>query len=88
MDDADLLPVGFELVGDNAGQGGADVLAHLGPDDIDRHHAVRVDGVPEGGLEGGRPGKGAQGDGGVSGGGEAEGRARCTCRDQESAAVG
>ena len=43
VDDAHLAPVGFQLVGEDAGDGGADVLAHLGADDVDGDDAVAVD---------------------------------------------
>ena len=88
VDDADLVPVRLELIGDDAGQGRPDVLAHLGPDDVDGHDPLGVDGVPEAGLEGRRPGIGPEGHRSLGGGGEAEGRARGPGGDQEPAAAG
>ena len=49
--DAHLAPVGLELVGEDAGERGADVLAHLGADDVDGDDAVAIDAVPDGRLE-------------------------------------
>jgi hypothetical protein len=43
LDDADALHVGFELVGDDARQAGADALAHLRAVDDDRDRAVGRD---------------------------------------------
>ena len=35
-----------QLVGQNASEGSADMLAHFGPDDIDRHIPARTDAIP------------------------------------------
>ena len=53
-DDPHLVPIGLEFIGENAGKRGADMLAHLGADDVDGDDAVPVDAVPDGRLEGAR----------------------------------
>ena len=47
MDDAHLVPIRFELVGEDARERGADVLAHLGADDVDGDDTGRVDPEPD-----------------------------------------
>lgn len=49
--DLDLVPVGVHFVRDDAGEGGADMLAHFGADDVDVDRPVRSDGAPDIGLE-------------------------------------
>ena len=49
--DPHLVPIGLELVGEDAGERGADMLAHLGADDVDGDDAVAVDAIPDGRLE-------------------------------------
>ena len=49
--DANVVPIGLEFIGENAGERGADMLSHLGANDIDANDAVRVDAVPDGRLE-------------------------------------
>ena len=34
-DDPHLVPIGLEFIGENAGERGADMLTHLGADDVD-----------------------------------------------------
>ena len=46
-----LVPVRFELIGENTGERGSDMLSHLGADDVDGHHSLAVDAVPDGRLE-------------------------------------
>ena len=53
--DAHVVPVGFEFVGEDAGERRADMLAHLGADDVDGHDAVAVDAVPDSRIEGVAP---------------------------------
>ena len=48
IDDPYLVPVGLELVGHDAGERGADMLAHFGAFDVDGHSAIAVDAVPDG----------------------------------------
>ena len=47
MEDADICPIDLKRVGQNAGDGGAALLAHLGPDDVDAYGACVVDKVPQ-----------------------------------------
>src|SRR5262249_60142583 len=51
---ADVAPLDFELVSEDAGDGRADVLAHFRAGDVHGHDAVAVDAVPNSGLEGAR----------------------------------
>ena len=77
MVDAHLGPVGFQLIGDDSGDGRADVLAHLGADDVDGDDPLAVDVVPDGGAESaGRS---------VCRTGQAEGRPGRADGDQEAA---
>src|SRR5262245_34027109 len=49
--DAHVAPFDLELVGEDAGEGRAYVLAHLRAGDVYGHDAVAVDTVPDRGLE-------------------------------------
>ena len=51
MDDTDLVPIGLKLIGEDAGQCRADMLAHFGADDVDGDDARRVDAEPDRRLE-------------------------------------
>eukprot|EP01133_Synstelium_polycarpum_P006998 gene6997-biopygen5818 len=51
---AHLAPVRFQLVGHDARQGRADMLAHFRLGDMDGDHAVTVDLEPDAGIEHGR----------------------------------
>jgi hypothetical protein len=51
MDNSHLAPVGLELVGHDASERGAHMLAHLGADDVDSQHAAAIHAVPDGRLE-------------------------------------
>ena len=51
MGDVYVFPCDFELVRQNTRDGGADVLAHLGTDDVDVDLTVGVDPVPHRRLE-------------------------------------
>ena len=53
--DAHVAPVDFELIGEDAGDGRADVLAHFRADDVHGHDAIAVEAVPNRGFEGARP---------------------------------
>ncbi len=93
VDDPHLVPVGLELVGDDAGERGADMLAHLGADDVDGHDAAAIDAVPDCRLEefgrgglGLASGGGWQLHGGEAGPAESQHRAGPHHRDQEAAA--
>ncbi len=50
-DDPHLVPIGLELVGEDAGQRRADVLAHLGLRHVDPDEALAVDAEPDRRLE-------------------------------------
>ena len=55
--DPDFRPVSLQLVRNDPGDGGADVLAHFGADDVHGDHAVAADHIPDRRLEpGGRAG--------------------------------
>ena len=43
MNDADLVPIHLEFVGEDAGERRADMLAHLGADDVDGDLPIAVD---------------------------------------------
>src|SRR6202035_3154982 len=45
--DPNLVPIGLKLIGDDASERGANMLPHLGADDVDGHHPVSVDAVPD-----------------------------------------
>src|ERR1700758_1430461 len=51
VNDCHLVPVGLQLVGDDAGERSTDMLAHFRPDDVDCYSAVAVDRIPDGRLE-------------------------------------
>jgi hypothetical protein len=51
VDNPHLFPVGLQLVGHDAGERGAHMLAHFGPDDVDGDHAGAIDAVPDGRLK-------------------------------------
>ena len=53
--DAHVAPVDLELVGEDAGDGRADVLTHFRTDDVHGHDAIAVKAVPNRGFEGARP---------------------------------
>ncbi|CAB5370617.1 unnamed protein product [Rhizophagus irregularis] len=47
MDDADLVPIGLQLIGEDARERGADMLAHFGADDVDGDDAGGIDAEPD-----------------------------------------
>ena len=51
MVDAYRLPGGLKLIRQNAGDGGADMLPHLGADDVHGDDPIRGHRKPLGGLE-------------------------------------
>lgn len=83
---AHRLPIRLQLVGDDACQRGADMLAHLGLGDVDGDEAVMIDAIPEGRLEV----LAGDGFGGIekpkAGTGKRQGEARARGADQEATA--
>ena len=57
MDDAHLVPIGLQFVGQDARQRRPDMLAHFRPDDVDRHHAIGSDAEPHGRFKARRDGR-------------------------------
>jgi len=51
MGDADLVPVNFKFVGENARKRRSDMLAQLGANDVDDGAAIAIDREPQGRLE-------------------------------------
>lgn len=48
VNDCHLVPVDLQLIGDDAGERGTDMLAHFRPDDVDGYSAVAADRIPDG----------------------------------------
>src|SRR6201987_2841173 len=51
VNDCHLVPVGLQLVGDNAGERSTDMMAHFCPDDVDGYSAVAVKRISDSRLE-------------------------------------
>ena len=81
--DAHIFPRRFEFIGEDARERRADMLAHLGADDVDGDDAVRVDRIPLRRLEG----RGVAGGFCRACGEEGEGDAGAGGGDEEAAAA-
>ena len=94
MADAHLVPPDFEFVGQDAGERGPNVLAHLGADDVDRHDTVAVHREPQcrlerqAGIAARNPARHGRVHRRLQLAGEAEGEAGAGHGDQETAARG
>src|SRR5580693_6393352 len=50
-DYTNLTLIGLQLIGHDAGERGADMLAHLGPGDVNSHLSAGIDAIPDGRFE-------------------------------------